>query len=238
VAEQRDTVRMLVVGGLSLQRACALVGLHRSTFRYVAHPTDDSELLAQLEELAHQHPRYGYRRISVLVSRTQDVNEKRIRRLWRLHQLQVRPKVRRRTHPLRPPYLRATHPRHIWAYDFVEDALADGTTIRILTVMDEFTREGLALDVALTSSAERVISVLKTLIEQHGTPQHLRVLAIEPNLWQRQSKPGLWNEKYKRCISSLASPGKMGRRSVLTVRCVMNVSTGTFLDHLPRRRCD
>lgn len=163
-----------MTGGLSVQRACALVGLHRSTFRYVAHPSDDSELLAEIEELVQKHPRYGYRRISVLVRRTHEVNEKRIRRLWRLHQLQVRRKARRRTRPLRPLYLRAAYPGHIWAYDFVEDALADGTTIRILTVMDEFTREGLALDVALTSSAERVISVLKTLIEQHGTPQYLR----------------------------------------------------------------
>lgn len=163
-----------MAGGLSVQRACALVGLHRSTFRYVAHPNDDSELLAQIEELVQEHPRYGYRRISVVVRRTQDVNEKRIRRLWRLHRLQVRRKVRRRTRPPRPAHLRAAYPGHIWAYDFVEDALADGTPLRILTVMDEFTREGLALDVWLTSSAERVISVLNTLIEQHGAPQHLR----------------------------------------------------------------
>jgi putative transposase len=148
--------------------------MHRSTFRYVAHPTDDSALERQLHELAEQHPRYGYRRISVLVRRKQAVNEKRIRRLWRLHQLQVRRKAHRRTRPPRPPQLRATHPGHIWAYDFVEHALADGTTIRILTVMDEFTREGLALDVALTTSAQRVIAVLSTLIEQHGAPQHLR----------------------------------------------------------------
>jgi putative transposase len=174
VAEQRDTVGMLVVGGLSLQRACALVGLHRSTFRYVAHPTDDSELLAQIEELVYKHPRYGYRRISVLVNRTHEVNEKRIRRLWRLHQLQVRRKARRHTRPPRPAHLRAAYPGHIWAYDFVEDALADGTTLRILTVMDEFTREGLALDVELTTSAQRVISVLTTLVAQHGAPQHLR----------------------------------------------------------------
>jgi len=165
---------VLVAGGLSVQRACVLVGLHRSTFRYVANPTDDSELLAQIEEVVQQHPRYGERRISVLVRRRQAVNPKRIRRLWQKHRLQVRRVARRRTRPPRPARLSAAYLGHMWAYDFVEDALADGSKLRVLTVMDEFTREGLALDVELTTSAQRVISVLTTLVAQHGAPQHLR----------------------------------------------------------------
>jgi putative transposase len=163
-----------VVGGLSVPRACALVQLPRSTFRYIAHPTDDTALLTQIQELAARHPRYGYRRISVLVNRTQPVNQKRIRRLWRRHRLQVQRVVRKRTRRVRPERLQAAYPGHIWAYDFVEDALLDGTKLRILTVMDEFTREGLALSVALTTSAERVLGVLSTLIAQHGAPAHLR----------------------------------------------------------------
>lgn len=74
----------------------------------------------------------------------------------------------------RPARLEATYPGHIWAYDFVEDALATGTAFKVLTVMDEFTREGLALDVALTTSAERVIGVLSVLFAQQGPPKHLR----------------------------------------------------------------
>jgi putative transposase len=155
-------------------RACALMQLQRSTFRYVAHPTDDTALLRQIQELAAQHPRYGYRRISVLVRRTERVNQKRVRRLWRRHQLQVRRVGRKRTHRARPQRLQAAYPGHIWAYDFVEDALVDGTKLHILTVMDEFTREGLALDVALTPSAERVIGVLTALVAQHGAPAYLR----------------------------------------------------------------
>lgn len=132
-------------------------------------------MLTQIRELATRHPRYGYRRISVLLRRTTLVNEKRVRRLWRLHQLQVqRVKRRRRAQSSRPTRLVAAYPGHIWACDFVEDALADGTILRILTVMDEFTREGLALDVALSTSAERVIGVLAVLIAQHGAPEHLR----------------------------------------------------------------
>lgn len=165
----------LVDGGLSVPRACALIGIPRTTFLYAAKPEDDTDVVTQIRELAARHPRYGYRRISVLLRRTTLVNEKRVRRLWRQHQLQVqRVKRRRRSRWSPPTRLVAAYPNHIWAYDFVEDALADGTTLRLLTVMDEFTREGLALDVALTTSAERVIGVLAVLIAQHGPPEHLR----------------------------------------------------------------
>ena len=157
-----------------MQRACTLLQLHRSTFRYDAHPADDTALLAQIQELAARHPRYGYRRISVLVNQTQQVNQKRIRRLWRRHGLQVRRSGRKRVRRARQARVQASYPGHIWAYDFLEDALADGTPLQILTIMDEFTREGLALDVALTTSAERVIGVLTGLIGQHGAPAQLR----------------------------------------------------------------
>jgi putative transposase len=182
----------LVAGGLSVQRACTVVQLHRSSYRYVAHPTDDMPLLGRIHGLALQHPRYGYRRISVLLNRTEKVNQKRVRRLWKLHRLQVRRVVRKRVRRVRPARLQAAYPGHIWAYDFVEDALADGTALRILTVMDEFTREGLALDVARTTSAERVIGVLTALVGQHGAPANLRsdngaeFVAIAVQTWLAQ----------------------------------------------------
>jgi putative transposase len=174
IAAQRDAVQFLVETGVSIRRACALVQLHRATFQYVAHPSDDTAVVQQIHALAARYPRYGYRRISALVNQTQPVNQKRIRRLWRKYRLQVRRVRRPRVRRMRPKALQAHYPGHIWAYDFVEDALADGTPLRILTVMDEFTREGLAVDVALTTSAERVIGVLSALIAQHGAPAHLR----------------------------------------------------------------
>lgn len=192
--EQRQAVQFLVERGLSVQRACGLVQLHRSTFRYVAQPDDDAALVAQIHDLATRYPRYGYRRIGALVRRSRPVNQKRLRRLWRLHRLQVRRASRRqaRRRP-RPERFQAAYPGHIWAYDFVEDALANGTTLRILTVMDEFTREGLALDVALTTSAERVIGVLTALVAQHGAPAYLRsdngaeFVATAVQLWLAQA---------------------------------------------------
>jgi len=193
MTERREAVQFLVDSGLPVQRACALVQIHRSTFRYLAKATDDTALLSQIQNLAEKHPRYGYRRITALINRKEHVNQKRIRRLWRLHRLQVRRVVRKRTRPVRPKKLQAAYPGHIWAYDFLEDALADGTPLRILTVMDEFTREGLAIDVALTTSAERVIGVLTALFAQHGAPAHLRsdngaeFVAIAVQSWVAQS---------------------------------------------------
>jgi putative transposase len=174
LAEQRAAVTFLVLGGLSVPRACTLVHIPRSTFRSVAQPRDDTVLVNQIQQLATRHPRAGYRRISALLRRTRRVNEKRVRRLWRTHGLHVQRVRRRRPRPLRPARFEAAYPGHIWAYDFVEDALLNGTPLRILTVMDEFTREDLALDVALSTSAERVIGVLTMLVAQHGAPAYLR----------------------------------------------------------------
>lgn len=151
-----------------------LVSLARTTFRYQAQTDDDSELLKRVQELATRYPRYGYRRITALLRQEQVVNQKRVRRLWRHHHLQVNRIRRARLRRVGPVRLEATHPGHIWAYDFVEDALASGATFKVLTVMDEFTREGLALDVALATSAEQVIEVLSVLFAHHGPPKHLR----------------------------------------------------------------
>jgi len=174
VSDKRQAVQFLIGGGLSTQRACALLRLHRSTFRYAAHPRDETLIVARLHVLAAQNPRYGYRRMHALLSQTEPINHKRVSRLWRKHRLQVPRVVRKRLRRERPARLQAAYPGHIWAYDFVEDALADGRKLYILTVMNEFTREGLALDVALSTSAGRVIDVLRDLVASHGAPKHLR----------------------------------------------------------------
>lgn len=170
-----------------------LVSLAPATFRYQAHPEDDTELSTRIRGLATRYPRYGYRRITALLRQTERVNHKRVRRVWRQQQLQVKRLRRLRPQRSRPTQLAATQPGQIWAYDFVEDALANGTPFKVLTVMDEFTREGLALDVALTTSAERVIGVLTGLFAQHGAPSYLRsdngaeFVAQAVQLWLHQS---------------------------------------------------
>ncbi len=96
MTDRRAAVQFFVASGLSVRRACAVVHIHRSTFQYAAHPRDDTALPTEIAHLAAQHPRYGYRRISALVNRTQRVNQKRIRRLWWRQRLQVRRVVRKR----------------------------------------------------------------------------------------------------------------------------------------------
>jgi putative transposase len=168
-------VRLLVQRGLSPTRACQFMQIARATFQYQARPDRNSALATQLRELATKHPRYGYRRIHALLRRTQCVNKKRIHRLWKRARLQVRkhPRKRRRTAGIGLP-IKALYPGHVWTYDFVEDRCQQGTLLRILTVMDEFTREGLALEVATSIPAARVITVLERLVLAHGAPAFIR----------------------------------------------------------------
>jgi len=173
--ERREAVRFLVARGVSPTRADAVVDLPRSTFHYQPRPDRNAELQAQVAALALKHPRYGYRRMYALLRREQPINRKRIHRLWTQARLQVhkRPRKRRRR-PAGELPVKATYPGHVWTYDFVEDRCQNGTLLRMLTVMDEFTREGLAIEVATSLPAQRVIGVLERLVAVHGAPAYMR----------------------------------------------------------------
>jgi putative transposase len=195
IAEQRDAVRFLAAKGISVRRACLLAQLQRATFHYQARSRPDEEVvLADIIALAQQHPRYGYRRVWALLRRKRTINRKRVHRLWKRTRLQVKRTVRRRARRHRPAPQSAAYPNHVWAYDFVEDYALDGSTLRILTVRDEFTREGLDIDVDTSSSADRVIRRLEELVAQHGAPAYLRsdngpefvAIAVQRWLAQRQ----------------------------------------------------
>jgi putative transposase len=177
VAALREAVQFLVDQGLSTQRACALLQFQRSTFYYPAQPDRNSDLEQQVRELAQRHPRYGYRRIWALLRRKQPVNKKRIHRLWKRSRLQVgrRPrKHRRHTATGNAIRLKACYPGHVWTYDFIHDRCLNGTPLKVLTVMDEFTREGLTIAVASSMPSERVRAVLAGLFLQYGAPAYLR----------------------------------------------------------------
>jgi putative transposase len=160
--------------GCSVVRACELAQLQRATFHYQQRPPIADELLAELSSLAQHYPRYGYRRAWAVLKRTRKINRKRVHRLWKAAQLQVKRVTRSRTRRERPTRLQADRPNHIWAYDFVQDADRHGNTLYILTVMDEFTREGLATYVTNATSAEGVVAVLTSLRAMYGTPVYLR----------------------------------------------------------------
>jgi putative transposase len=136
----------------------------------------DVPAAAVTRELAAQYPRYGYRRIQVFLGRRgHAMSTDRAHRLWHLHRLQVpKKKPRRRVASSRPGPLPATTMGQVWAYDFVFDACANGQQRKCLTVVDEFTHECLATDVAGRIRSGRVIEVLSKLMSVHGSPTHLR----------------------------------------------------------------
>jgi transposase InsO family protein len=168
------------VTGVSERRACRVLGQHRSTQRKVARtPDDEARLTADIVELARQYGRYGYRRITALLKQAGwCVNRKRVERIWRREGLKV---------PQRQPKrgrlwladgscvrLRPERPNHVWAYDFVEDRTHDGRRFRMLNIVDECTRECLAIKVARRLKGADVIELLADLFITRGTPEHIR----------------------------------------------------------------
>ena len=163
--------------GLSGRRACALLSVARSTLGSQSRlAVRDASALAAMRRLAGQYPRYGYRRIRIFLKREgHTMSTDRTHRLWRQAGLQVpRRRPRRRVALSRPRPVPSSAAKHVWAYDFVFDACANGPTLKCLTVVDEFTRECLAIDVAGGIRSGRVIEVLAQLVSVHGTPCYLR----------------------------------------------------------------
>ena len=176
VAQRRMGAQVLQTVGLSERRSCNLVGLSRTSFRYQPQPRTDAAIMARLRQLAVQHPRYGYRRMHALLQPEQPISRNRVQRLWRLAGLQVPP---RRKHPRarkglgRPP-LRAERPDHVWTYDILEDATSDRRKLRIVTLLDEFTRECLAIEVARQLPATAILAVLQRVIATGRQPVFVR----------------------------------------------------------------
>jgi putative transposase len=169
---------------ISQRRACRLLGLSRSTLRYqAASRQDDLPLLKAIRRLARKHPRWGYRFIHALLEgQGWTVNLKRVRRLWRQMHLQ-RPVRRRRPDKLGPKRgssknscvnRPARFKNDVWTYDFVADRTAAGQPLRWLTLVDEYTKECLALYVAGSVTGQDVRCVLARVIGRRGAPRSIR----------------------------------------------------------------
>jgi putative transposase len=160
--------------GLSQRRACRIVGQHRSTQRHTPTETDpDRELRARLRCFAKRHPRWGYRRAhAVLVREGQRVNRKKIQRLWREEGLRVPTKRRKRQRlgesATPADRLHATRPDHVWALDYQFDVTATGRVIKILHVVDEFTRESLADLIDHSIDADATVACLDKIVGARG----------------------------------------------------------------------
>ena len=162
--------------GISERRACELLGVWRSSCRYKPKPDQDTELRQKLVSLAHERPRFGYRRLGVLLSRSGViVNHKRLFRVYREAGLSVRRTRRKKLIRVGVRQAVLTAPNQEWSLDFVSDALATGRTLRLLSIVDNFTRECLALEVDTSFASERVTRVLDGIIERRGRPAALRM---------------------------------------------------------------
>jgi putative transposase len=174
---RRQQVAYVRGRGISVRRACRLLSVARSTLRYESVLAKrDAPVIGAMRELAAQYPRFGYRRIRVFLGRCgHAMSADRAHRLWRGAGLQVpRRRPRRRIATGRPRPLAPSRANEVWAYDFVFDACAGGQTLKCLTVVDEYTRECLAIDVGSSIRSTRVIEVLSKLVSVRGAPRHLR----------------------------------------------------------------
>jgi len=165
---------------VSERRACRALGQHRSTQRKApATPDDEVALTADIIELARQYGRYGYRRITAMLRRAgRAVNKKRVERIWRREGLKVPAKQPKRGRLWLNDgsciRLRPERPNHVWSYDFVADRTHDGKAFRMLCIIDEFTREAIAIRVARKLKATDVIEALCDLFIERGVPAHIR----------------------------------------------------------------
>lgn len=177
VQVRQEQARLICSLGVSQRRACTLYDVSRAGLRYVRTKAQtDAPAVAKMRELSAQYPRYGYRRICIFLTREgHKMSMSRAQRLWAAAGLQVpRKRPRRRLAASRPRPLAPSRANQVWSYDFVFDACANGQQIKCLTLVDEYTRECLAIDVAGSIRSSRVIEVLTRVISNRGAPRYLR----------------------------------------------------------------
>lgn len=194
---RREQVAYARRRGLSSRFACALLRVSRSTLGYQSRmERRDVPLMDRMKALALENNRYGYRRVRILLGREGiSLSWARAHRLWRKAGLSLpRRRPRRRLRRQEPRPLATSEPNEVWAYDFIFDRCTNGDAIKCLTVVDEGSRECLAIDVAGSIRAHRLIEILKRLVAERGAPRHLRsdngpeFLAYAVQDWLREAK--------------------------------------------------
>ena len=208
--------------GLSQRRACGLIGIHRSTYRYRTRPREDGLIRGRLIAHAERRPRFGYRRLHVLLQREGIViNHKKLYRLYREERLAIRRKKRKRVAQLtrEPKPLPATRNER-WSMDFVHDTLFDGTVFRALTIVDDFSRECPAIEVDRSLPGPRVARVLDELARTHGQP---KVIVVDngPEFTSRTLDEWAYRNKVR---LHFIQPGKP------TQNCFIESFNGKFRD--------
>jgi len=220
-ARRREAAFAIERYRLSERRACRLFRLPRSTWQYVGKRSSDAALRERLRSLASQLPRYGYKRLCRRLRKTGEiVNHKKIYRLYREEGLMVRKRARkrliRRAERQPPP----TKPNERWSMDFVSDQLADGRRFRTFNLVDDFTRECLAIQVERSIPGELVVRILDSVLQQRGTPKSI-VCDNGPEFISRALE--LWAE-HNGVKLDFIQPGKP------TQNCYVESFNGRFRD--------
>ena len=182
---EREAVRVVRdEAGLSERHACGLIGMHRGSWRYRPRERDDAALRTRLRELAGERPRFGYRRLHILLGREKTksgeprwrMNHKRVYRLYREEGLAMRRRKRKRFRAeARVPLALPKTENEVWTMDYTHDELASARKFRTLNLMDGYTREALAIEVDTSLPGLRVVRVLERLRERRGTPAAIQV---------------------------------------------------------------
>ncbi len=190
---QRKTVKGLIFAyKVSERRACQVIRAWRATFRYLSVARDQACITKRIREIATTRVRYGYRRIHTLLRREGwKVNPKRVYRLYRKENLQMRlkPPRRRVSIKIRQEPVTAKRKNECWSMDFVSDELFDGRRIRVLTIVDNFTRESLCARARFRFKGVDVAEALEEVVKAHGVPESIKVdngpefISKEVDLW-------------------------------------------------------
>ncbi len=223
---------------VSERRACQTVDQPRSTQRYEpAEAADEKPLVKRMKELSARHPRYGYRRIwALLRSEGFQVNRKRVHRLWRKEGLKVPQKQRKRRRlggGENACFRRKAQGKNdVWSYDFVMDQTRDGKRLKMLPVVDEFTRECRTIEAERSMTAEDVVATLAYLFEIRGVPRHIRsdngpeFIAGAVKEWLKQSGAGTlyiepgspWENAYSESFNGKFEDELLNREEFTTLK--------------------
>lgn len=200
-ALKREVVEYIVAHyGLNVMRACKLIKQPRSVHYYKSVKDPKLALRRRMRELAQIRVKFGYRRLHTLLRREGwSAGKNQIYRLYRVEQLQIRPKQprRRKTVVTRNTRLKPLRPNQVWSMDFVADQLANGSKFRSLTIIDIYTREALAIEVGSRLTGEHVVTALNRLVRQRGAPASILVdngsefTGLLLDLWSYHNKTSL-----------------------------------------------
>ncbi|HEV2810206.1 MAG TPA: IS3 family transposase, partial [Acidimicrobiales bacterium] len=209
--------------GVSERRACGVTGQHRSTQRLLARPrpAEEDKLRRRLRAIARAHPRWGWKTAhSILRREGWAINRKRTQRLWREEGLRRSAPCRRKgTHPPGGgELLRAHRPNQVWALDFQFDETADRRRLKLLNIVDEHTREALAIRVGRSCDADTVVSVIERLVAERGTPERC-AWTMGQSFWPGRCGTGVAWPARPRPTSSPARRGRTPSSRASTAGC-------------------